>query len=272
MNPLDIVNTGVGTLTVLPAAEGGDIASGIAQFVPLLATGPQGFTPNLNTTVELIELAPGASPPSGTPVASFAKTDPGNETTPATWQLTMYVHRGDDGTFVMPNLEALANVTGALAAGKTVYYDLVDSEWKISDPRDTQFAACTSFTAATGTTPKQQLGSLVLPARGYQRLVAPRAQCVINPASDGSTAIKLVARIGTITGTIIGSTPALAGVTAPYVATLIPNAAAADPANAIAAAAAGTILLMAEQQTSSVQPWSTTMTDAAFTALGTPTG
>lgn len=272
LNPLDIANTGVGTLTVLPAAAGGDVADGIAAFLPLLAQGPPGFTPNFNSVINVIELAPGATPPPGTPVGAWSETDPGNETTPPTYQSTLYIHRGNDGVFTMPNVEALANISGTLADGRTLYYSSSSEEWVISDPIFTQFAACSSLTAAAGTpsTPQQTLGIVHLAAAGRTRNPFPHGSCIVNPASDGSTQIKLYARAGSVSGTIIGEALALPGMTAPYIAHLIPTAAASNPANVIAVGATLDIYITAENVVTSSQNWSTTMTDASFFAYGIP--
>jgi len=269
-NPLDIVNTGVGTLTILPVSDGSGIAQGIAQFVPLLGRGQPGFTPNLNTTVNLIELAPGANPPSGTPTASWALSDPGNEDTPPTWQLTLYIHRGNDGSFIMPLLQDLSNVVGSLINGATLVFDAITGQWNVQDPHLVQFAACTSFTAADGTQPKQQIGQLTLPQSSYARQVKPEASCIVTPAADGTTPIKIYARLGSTTGPIIGQSLTLPNPTTPFIAHVDANTAAADPDNQIAAGASATVYLMAELQSNSNSAWSTTMVDATYTALGIP--
>jgi hypothetical protein len=269
MNPLDIANTGVGTITVLPGDGGGDIATAIAQFVPLLGQGPNGLIPNIDDTVNLIELAPGASPPSGTPTASFAEISSGDETTPPTYRLTLYVHRGDDGATGTPLLQDLGNVVGSLVNGATVLFDALTGNWNVAAQHVTQAAACTSFTAATGTTPAATLGTAVLPTAGYARMPMPSGQCIVNPAPDGSTTIKLYARLGSTTGPIIGESVAVPG-SVPYVATLVANQNAVDPANNIASGAGATVYFMAQLATGSGTAWSTTMADAAFTLLGVP--
>ena len=265
-NPLDIANTGVGTITVLPSSVGGDIASAVAQFVPLLGYGPPGLTPNFAAAVNLIELAPGETPPSGTPYAQFAMTDPGNDVTAPTWQLTLYVHRGADGSFAMPNVEGLANISGTLADGKTLYYNATTSKWVISDPKTPQFVACTAYLPATGATaPTVPIGMLTFGARGYARQIAPQARIIVNPATDGTTTIKLLARLGSTTGAVIGESLGLAH-SAPFEAILTPNKAAADVANQVASGASVNVYLMAALVSSSSSAWSTSITDAAFTA------
>jgi hypothetical protein len=187
LNPFDINNTGVGTITVLPAGLA------LASFLPLLGRGPAGVSPRFASSGIRHEVP--ADEPLPTPSVIYNVIDPGDpNASPPTGPLLQvedWVHAGPQGIDGTPvNLGDLGDIlyTGGQTVplpGQSIVYRTPDGAtpgFYLEDVKLTDFAVCNAFSptaAAVG-------GAAIIPA-GQSAIIYLGAQQTNSTLSNWST-------------------------------------------------------------------------------------
>jgi hypothetical protein len=227
----------------------------VANF-PAVATGLPGLSPVVNFSQ--VQLAWNATLPTPNPVVTL--TDPGTNGTRAVYNVVFYVNAGQPGPAASLFIGLAEDLVGAISAGETIIFDAVDSVFRPQAPKVGPTYSITTIPATASTTTAQRtLTSINIPAQPWPWTPRVEAQAVITNAID--TRVDLVAYKGVAGGDVVGRALGAGGGAGSTTSTLI-SAFGSDmpgttqygqtPANA-----SQVILLRAENQTASNNPWST---------------
>lgn len=247
-------DTGVAYLILTPRGGTG--------MIPFLAQGLPGASPVFDSiTVEMVD--PGTPLPSPNPVKTLVSA--GGPGTASHYNLKFYVHKGAQGD---PGANAISEATdladtpalGSATDKYTLVYRNSDGLWvPTAQMVGNQYVPGAISSTAFDATPNRVLASVAVPPQPFAWRPRVFASTVVTGSAD--TRVNLYARINdAAAGDQIGYAKGLAGA-APPPMVMIPAAPAgsAIPGSygRVAASAAATIYLRAEQKAASSNSWST---------------
>lgn len=223
---------------------------GVASF-PAAVQGPAGLSPTF--TCSYVEVAVGDALPGTNPAVAFTA---GSGDTPDNYALTFYGHAGATGADGSSVILTATDLEGTAQAGYMIGYSAADSlaQWQPIPQANWYFSGSISATSSN-TSPQKQITSILVPAQPSAWWPEVKAQATVVGAVD--TQVDLVARVNTTGGEICAYGYGAPGASPPPVA-VDPYGLAVGTSNIVAANTAATIYLMAENQTSSSNPWNTT--------------
>jgi hypothetical protein len=227
---------------------------GVTNF-PAIEQGDDGVSPTLTFVYQ--QVAAGTALPSPNPSVVFT---PASGSTPPNYEVTITGNAGADGSTSSGGF-GFASIEGSPAAGFTIGFDPSTSlpQWQAELSTNYYFAGSLGATSST-TVSVKPIGSLAIPA--LSRAYWPEVLAYGEIIGAVDTQVDLVARLnsstpasgGSPTGAELGRGKGQAGA-APCPTLLIPNMLAVGSDNIVAAGAAATIFLNAENQTSSANAW-----------------
>lgn len=283
--------TGIATLTITPAG-------GLGVF-PVFAPGPPGPTPTF--TIGTVTTLPPGSEAS----ASLEQTSPGviggtvplyqggtatgnavvptsdNTTydwyaTPPSYQVNVAIPQGQPGNpavnSILDAVDVISNPVEDIADGAVLLWNKAAQAFGFSKLAYTPTFTASSMNSTSGTAQGPRvLGQITVPAQLFAWMPDPSASVVVNGTAN--TEVNLFAYVDAVGGDVVGSAYGVAGVPNQTL-TLASGTPPGSPGNygQIAAGASATIILVAEQVASTMDPWSTSASTSTFSVKAVPVG
>lgn len=219
---------------------------GIAE-IPALVKGDRGFTPTLQSEIELTELAHNDSTPAS---ATFEVVSPGTSSTPAVYKLLLSLHGGEPGVSGTFDILDADDFAGTPVAKKMLVVNDAANGVTVATQKTGDMKWPTITSAAPGSSGTVTLATIPIASNAYDFAWRPHVSAGCRIIGSGSDLrVDLVARLNGIGGTVIGRDYGVDGDSDKLTLINGCDAGASVSANKVSANAAATIYINVEQQT-----------------------